>query len=94
MIFGHVHDVSQKCLRISSSASPSWRLLAASDAAATGPSRWGVWLEHRDVKPRKFLGSINRTEESLELLQSSVAMGIKVLGAHNPAPRLHNGWDW
>lgn len=32
----------------------------------------------------KFLGSINRTEESLELFQNAVAMGIKVLGAHNP----------
>ena len=41
-----------------------------------------TWLLTREL--RKFLGSINRTEESLELFQNAVAMGIKVLGAHNP----------
>jgi hypothetical protein len=56
-----------------------------------------TWLLTREL--RKFLGSINRTEESLELFQNAVAMGIKVLGAHNPVPLRKWGsdpqlWPW
>ena len=48
-----------------------------------------LWRSKNGERPRKFLGGINRSDDSLQLYESIISAGTKVLGSHNPVPKLN-----